>query len=231
MMLNSTMSLIFLGTSGWAYAWNEGNSLEWYIEHTGFNAIELNMSYYRFPYPTMIISWVKKGASLAWVVKVHRSITHFKKLKKESYQYFERFKKLFLPLEESIHYYLLQLPPGFCDISACEQFVEEFGVEKLAIEFRDPTMFSREVLNWGKQLGILLVSVDAPKLPYTIMSDHIIYERLHGRTEWYQHDYTEQDLVEIKKRVLKHSPNTVYFFFNNDHMFENACKMNRLLKK
>jgi len=225
------MSSIFLGTSGWAYSWNEGNSLEWYIEHTGFNAIELNMSYYRFPYPTMIVSWVKKGSKLAWIVKVHRSITHFKKLKKESYQNFERFKKLFSPLEESIHYYLLQLPPRFCNIGACEQFIEEFGPEKLALEFRDPTMFSQEMMDWGKKQGILLVSVDAPKLPYKIMSDQIIYERVHGRTGWYQHDYTEQELFEIKKRILDYSPTTVYYFFNNDHMFENARIMNRLLKK
>ena len=73
------MTLIFVGTSGWSYNWNLGKSLEWYTNESGLNAIELNMSFYRFPYPNMIKSWAKKGSTLAWIIKVHRSITHLKK--------------------------------------------------------------------------------------------------------------------------------------------------------
>ena len=81
---------VFIGTSGWSYNWNEGSSLEWYVNNSGLNAIELNMSFYRFPYPNMVKSWSSKGKQLAWVIKVHRSITHLKKLNKESYLIFER---------------------------------------------------------------------------------------------------------------------------------------------
>ncbi|MQK95352.1 DUF72 domain-containing protein, partial [Escherichia coli] len=40
---------IFVGTSGWAYSWNIGGSLQWYSDNTDLNAIELNASFYRFP--------------------------------------------------------------------------------------------------------------------------------------------------------------------------------------
>jgi len=176
------MTTVYVGTSGWSYDWNIGHSLDWYINESQLNAIELNMSFYRFPYLNMVKSWATKGTQLAWVVKVHRSITHFQKLSEPAVESFQRFKKLFTPLEELIHYYLLQLPPSFTDITALEQFIEKTGTEKLAIEFRHPTLFTNELIEWGKKHGILLVSIDAPGLPRTIMSQTVVYERIHGRT-------------------------------------------------
>jgi uncharacterized protein YecE (DUF72 family) len=82
------MTEVYVGTSGWSYSWNQGNSLEWYLKHSGLNAIELNMSSYRFPYSNMVKSWATKGKDLARVVKVHRSITHFQKLVPERGHWF-----------------------------------------------------------------------------------------------------------------------------------------------
>ncbi len=125
--LHESMTEVFVGTSGWSYDWNLGNSLDWYVKESRLNTIELNMSFYRFPYPNMVKSWATKGKQLAWVVKVHRSITHFQKLSKLSVESFQRFKKLFAPLEDLIHYYLFQLPPSFTDINALEQFIDKTG--------------------------------------------------------------------------------------------------------
>lgn len=225
------MTEVYVGTSGWSYDWNLGNSLDWYITESTLNAIELNMSFYRFPYPTMVNSWAKKGKDLAWVVKVHRSITHFQKLSSRAVESFQRFKTLFKPLENQIHYYLLQLPPSFTDITALEQFIERTGPEKLAVELRHPTLFTDDLLRWGQQHATLLVSIDAPALPRTIMSKDVIYERIHGRTGWYAHDYSDQELREIQQRILTNKPKTVYVFFNNNHaMLENAMRMNQLLR-
>ena len=33
---------VYVGTSGWAYAWNRGGSLAWFVEQSGLNAIEVN---------------------------------------------------------------------------------------------------------------------------------------------------------------------------------------------
>jgi len=222
---------IFVGTSGWSYNWNLGKSLEWYKSNSELNCIELNMSYYRFPYPNMIKAWAKKGSNLAWVIKVHRLITHFQKLNKETYSIFERFKKLFSPLEKHIHYYLLQFPPKFTDLDKIEKFIDNCGNEKISIEFRNNAMFTDEIINWGKKQGVLLVSIDAPKLPTKIMSKDIIYERIHGRTDWYSHNYSDTELLEIKERIICSKPKKVYVFFNNNHMMlENAIRMYNLLK-
>ena len=174
------MAKFYVGTSGWGYNWNLGNSLDWYVKESGLNAVELNMSFYRFPFPNMIKSWAKKGSSLAWIIKAHRSITHYKKLNKESYSIFERFRKLFTPLEDNINYYLLQLPPKFTNLDVCEGFIEECGSEKIAIEFRNISMFTKEIIEWGKKQGVLLVSIDAPEMPRTIMSKSTIFSFPHS---------------------------------------------------
>ena len=221
---------VFIGTSGWSYNWNEGNSLEWYVNHTDLNAIELNMSFYRFPFPNMVKSWSKKGKQLAWVIKVHRSITHHKKLSRESYVIFERFQDIFKPLEEYIHYYLLQLPPHFDNIDTLDLFIDECRCEKLCIEFRNKSLFNDDIIRWAKKKGVLIVSIDAPNMPEKIMSKRIIYERIHGRTGWYSHDYSREELLDIKNRILSCNPERIYLFFNNNHaMLENAKDMYNLL--
>jgi uncharacterized protein YecE (DUF72 family) len=135
-------------------------------------------------------------------------------------------------MEDLIHYYLFQLPPSFTDLSNLEQFIENTGTDKLAVEFRHPTLFTDELIAWGKQHDVLLVSIDAPQLPRTIMSNEIIYERIHGRTAWYSHNYSDQELHEIKQRVLAEHPKTTYIFFNNNHaMLANAMRMNQILRE
>ena len=224
------MTQIYIGTSGWSYEWNLGKSLDWYISNSELNSIELNMSYYRFPYPNMVKVWAKKGSNLVWIIKTHRLITHLKKLNKETYSIFERFKKIFLPFEESIHYYLLQFPSRFTDLDKVEKFIDNCGNEKLAVEFRNTSMFTNEIISWANKQGILLVSIDAPKLPTKIMSNDIIYERIHGRTDWYSHNYKDEELLEIKDRIMSPKPKEVYVFFNNDNMLKNAMRMYGLLK-
>ena len=195
----------YVGTSGWSYSWNKGNSLTWYIEHTNGNAIELNMSFYRFPFPNMVKSWATKGDSLSWVIKIHRSISHYKKLNKESIELFNRFKQLFKPLESKIHYYLLQLPPRFTDLAAVDHFIAHVDTDKLAVEFRHPT------------------------LPIILMSDEILYIRIHGRQNWYDYTYSYKELQEIHQRIIKTTPKTVYLFFNNFAMLPNMQHFQQII--
>jgi uncharacterized protein YecE (DUF72 family) len=220
---------VYIGTSGWAYDWNKKNSLDWYVNHSGLNAIELNMSFYRFPYSNMVKSWSNKAKQLAWIIKVNRLITHFKKLNKDSYILFEKFKDIFKPLEDSIHYYLLQLPPNFNNIDSLDLFLNEFGCKKICIEFRNKSLFNDEIIKWSTKKDVLLVSIDAPNMPDRIMSKKVVYERIHGRTGWYSHNYSKNELTDIKNKIVNSNPEKVYVFFNNNHaMLENAKIMYNL---
>jgi len=227
---------IYVGTSGWLYSWNLGENFDWFIKNSGLNAVELNASFYRFPFPNQVKSWAKKGKKLRWAIKVNRLITHRFKFNEKAYQLWKRFQKLFQPLNSQIDFYLFQLPPSIKSTFAekIENFAEKTGLkERFALEIRNLDWFKPEWIKWASKLGITWVSVDCPELPLDVFStNRIVYERMHGRTTWYAHYYSKEELEEKARKIMETKPEKIYVFFNNNHaMLENAQEMLRILKR
>ena len=227
---------IFVGTSGWTYDWNLGRSLSWYVEYSGLNCIELNASFYRFPFPIQIKSWLSKGKNLRWTIKVNQFITHKFKFNDRAFKLWEKFQNLFKPLDDNIDFYLFQLPPILSPnfSKKIEDFVIKSGLgARFALEVRNVGWFAKEWVDWAKQLGITWVNVDSPEHPRKIYSSNgLVYVRMHGRTFWYSHYYEDEELEEIAKKILEINPLKSYVLFNNDtNMLENARRMYSLLKK
>lgn len=227
---------LFVGTSGWLYPWNEEGTLDWYIANSGLNAVELNSSFYRFPFPNMVSSWARKGKDLRWSIKVNRLITHTLKFDGRAVELWKKFNRLFTPMEHLIDFYLFQLSPSTAPTSfrLIEDFTEETGLnERFALEARNPEWFSGEWADWASRLGITLVSVDSPEFPREIYNmNGLVYLRMHGRTEWYNHLYSDEELREVATNILNSKPDKVYVFFNNDHgMLINSKKMLDIFKE
>lgn len=227
---------IYVGTSGWLYDWNEGASLDWYVEESGLNSVELNASFYRFPYRSQVTSWVKRGWALKWSIKVHRSITHFRKLRPEALDTWFRFHDLFKPMESVIDFYLFQMPPSFnCsseNLARITRFHEASNTGlKMAVEFRNKSCFNERIIEWCRENGIVVVSVDSPIASWIVECNRIVYLRMHGRTAWYAHDYSVEELREVASRITELNPEKAYVFFNNNHwMLANARIMKSLLE-
>jgi uncharacterized protein YecE (DUF72 family) len=224
----------FVGTSGWFYSWNPSGTLDWFVGHSGLNAVELNMSFYRYPYPNMVRSWASKGKTLRWAIKVNRLITHTFKFGERAIQLWEKFHKLFLPLEPCIDFYLFQLPPSMTpkSIPTLEKFITKTGLGKsFALEVRNTKWFEKAFVEWASKLSLTWVSVDSPVFPLDVFNTNgIVYERMHGRTAWYSHYYTNHELKDVAKRIQKADPKKAYVFFNNNHaMLENARRMLQIL--
>jgi uncharacterized protein YecE (DUF72 family) len=227
---------VFVGTSGWYYEWNIEKTLDWFIANSGLNSIELNASFYRFPFPNQVKAWAKKGKDLRWAVKVNRLITHVFKFGERGEATWEKFQKLFKPLDEFIDFYLFQLPPSYTQksINRLTSFVKKIKLaERFALEPRNDEWFNQEMLDWAKELNITWVSIDAPEFPNTIYkTTDRVYLRIHGRTGWYSHNYSDAELKEIANRIRLAKPKAVYIYFNNNHnMLKNAQKMFEIMKK
>jgi len=223
---------IFVGTSGWFYSWNKERSLDWFVKNSGLNAIELNASFYRFPFPSQIKAWAKKSKSLRWAIKVNRLVTHQYKFNNEALKTWKKFFQLFEPLDKFIDFYLFQLPPSFVDLKKALRFAEKIKLkERFALEPRNEKIINLETKEIEKiNKKITLVSVDSPDFR-KIFPGKIIYLRMHGRTSWYRHNYNEKELKEICKKIKELSPEKVYVFFNNNHdMLNNARAMLRILR-
>jgi uncharacterized protein YecE (DUF72 family) len=224
----------FVGTSGWMYSWNSGGSLDWYLEKSGLNSIELNASFYRFPFPNQVKSWVAKGAKLRWTVKVNRLITHQYKFSDKGFSSWQKFTDLFKPLDDIIDFYLFQLHPILKPSLApkLEEFIKKSDLrERFALEVRNIAWFKEEWIAWAKNLGITWVSIDSPDFPLDVFNTSgLLYERIHGRRSWYSHNYKDQELEEIKRKIVDAKPRKVYVYFNNDtNMLDNAQRMLKLL--
>jgi uncharacterized protein YecE (DUF72 family) len=228
---------VFVGTSGWLYDWNEDGSFDWYLKNSGLNAVELNASFYRFPFRNQVASWARKTAvkPIRWAVKVHRSITHVCRLRESSYQIWSRFYELFKPLDPYIDFYLFQLPPTFKFSEENVERIKKFEAftnlgTRMAVEFRDLSWFNRETLEVFRESRLTVVSIDSPIGRWIVSSNGIVYLRLHGVTEWYAYEYSEEELKELVNTILSLEPQKVYVFFNNNHwMLDNARKMLALL--
>jgi len=226
---------IYVGTSGWLYDWNEDGTLDWFVENSGLNAIELNASFYRFPYKNQVISWSRRGSSLRWAIKVHRSITHLRKLSSDAINTWFNFRELFKPMDSIIDFYLFQLPPNYTcreeNLRKIKSFYEETGLgERFALEFRHQSCFNKDVVDWFSKLGLTIVSIDAPIANWIVRSNRNIYLRLHGREYWYGYEYSFNELEEIANKLFESGADRIYVFFNNNHwMLDNARVLKNIL--
>lgn len=226
----------YVGTSGWSYFWNKGGNLDWFVANSGLNAVELNASFYRFPFPNMIKSWAIKGRDLRWSIKVNRLITHRFRFGDKTLRLWEKFHKLFSPMDEIVDFYLFQLPPSVTPKYALriKDFAKKTRLkERFALEFRNMQWFDEKWVEWASELEITLVSIDSPDFPLKIFNTSgMVYVRMHGRTAWYSHVYTEEELREVLKNIMIMQPIKMYIFFNNNHgMLINAQKTMELLQK
>jgi uncharacterized protein YecE (DUF72 family) len=221
--MNFLNTKFFIGTSGYWYKWNLGKSLFWYIDH-GFKTVEINSTFYRFPYAGMVKGWSSAPEGFLFSVKVNRSISHYSKLK--NIDLWEKFKKAFGPMDSKIRFWLLQMPPGYIaskfNIQTVRDFISMSKDERLVFEFRDPSWW--DVADSIIDAGALFCSVDAPLLPRTIInSSGTVYMRIHGRTEWYSHSYSIKELDDIAKNIIDSGARSAFVYVNNDlDMFKNA---------
>lgn len=215
---------VFVGTSGWYYEWNKKKNLDWFLQNSGLNSVELNFSFYRFPSIGQIEGWKVKGTDLRWSVKVHRSITHWHQLSESALEIWDNFRELFEPMDHLIDFYLFQMPPKFNDLTMALRFAEDIGLgERFALELRDKKLLGDMELYTKLMKKVIPVSVDSPDFKDKIFPGKIVYLRMHGRESWYSYDYSEKEIEEIAWRINEFEPEKVYIYFNNNHnMLENA---------
>jgi uncharacterized protein YecE (DUF72 family) len=226
------LSTFLVGTSGYVYSWNKGktNKFDWYLSQ-GFNSVEINGSFYRFPTENWTSIWKKSSTKgFKFSIKVNRAITHYTRLKgNKSVNLWRNFRKTLEPIRDRIAFWLFQMPSSFKfndeNIERLRMFETNANLDENAIlEFRDASWWSRSSLKALEKLKISVCSIDAPLLPTKIMNfNNIIYFRLHGSKSWYNYTYSEKELRNIITKLQKMPGSLKAIYLNNDHgMLPNA---------
>lgn len=233
----------WLGCSGWYYGhWErlfypEGLArnkwLEFYAKK--FNTVEVNATFYHFPYPNMVKAWYDRTPKgFKFTLKANRMITHVKKLKdvKKLVDSFYRISDL---LKEKLGCILWQFPPSLkLNLERLENFCNDLNTKyNNVIEFRHKSWYCEDVYKLLKKKKIGYCIVSAPRLPEDIqVTSKVAYMRFHGKSRWYAHNYSKKELQEWVKRIKKLKARNVYVYFNNDYnayAVKNCLELKRLL--
>jgi len=261
-------SVLRVGTSGFsfddwlgrAYPKNlpKTKMLEFYEQGLGFDAVELNFTYYSLPSAKTMESLMRRtGSDFQFVVRSHKDMTHEiwedegrKKLKDTS-EAFRVFHEGIKPLEQSgkLGCVLIQMPSYFWPIPDNFRYVRRFpellpGLP-LVVEFRNRSWVRDTAFRMLEETDMGYCVVDEPRLPRLMPFDprrtsDIAYFRLHGRNQnWfkasrderYNYLYSKEELGEFIEPVRKVTKGAGrgYLFFNNCHA--GAAARNAVLMK
>ena len=221
----------FLGCSGFQYKDWKGifypediTKKQWLSYYASvFNSVEINSTFYNFPKEETIKHWYNETpANFQFTFKGSKYITHQKKLKRDEKleesvsSFFERASVL----QEKTGCILWQFPPSLHRNDEklknfCELLSKDF---KQVIEFRHSSWFEEEVYDILRNYNVILCLVSAPiNLPQPeIKTSDTTYIRFHGKTTWYDYDYSHEELNAWKNTIEKLAPKEVYAYFNND---------------
>jgi len=214
------MSMLYAGTSGWAYpAWKPA----WYPAKlaaakflgyyaTRLNSVELNYTYRRFPTEKLQLGWIAQTApGFRFAVKAHQTITHVKRLD-GALEFTTSFLSALAPLRsaERLGPVLFQLPPFLkCDVSRLGAFVSGLPTDtRYAFEFRHESWFSDPVYDCLRAANCALCVAESETLetPDVTTAD-FTYWRL--RKESYE-------VGALKSRIQPHLAHDIFVYFKHE---------------
>jgi uncharacterized protein YecE (DUF72 family) len=218
----------YIGCSGFHYKeWKEvfypkalpaSGWFSFYANH--INALESNVSFYRFPSLSMLQNWYKQSPpGFSFSVKAPRTITHFKKFVDCKNLLSDFYTVIQDGLQEKLGSVLFQFPPGFhYDERKLHEICSQLDTRFANVfEFRHPGWWKQEVYEILKAHRVSFCSISHPKLPdQVICSSPAIYYRFHGVPELYKSAYTHDFLNQIVDQItLCPKVKQAYLFFNN----------------
>jgi len=251
--------IAWIGTSGYVYPhwvgvlYPEGlPSRRWlahYAQH--FNAVELNVTFYRLPDPKIFQEWREQvPGGFRFILKGSRFITHVRRLRDVD----EAVVNFFLraePIRERLGGVLWQLPPRFrADPARLAAFCRTLPPSvRHAFEFRDASWFTDAVFAHLQALDAAVVAADWPyqvllpdmepeeiprpvvRVPHTA---RWAYVRRHGPGAVYGSRYPDamirRDAAWVRAQLR--AGREVYVFYNNDvagHAVRDALALRRLV--
>jgi len=257
------MGEILIGTSGFSFDdWigevyppgiKRQNMLPYYEKNLGFDALEVNYTYYSMPTKKTMESLSRRTShGFSFVVKAFKGITHERSDNVE--QQCRAFKDGVSPLGDGLKALLFQFPYSFLpnsdNIEYLRHMRHEFDGFESVVEFRNSKWFSDEYTALLKELSFGYCIVDEPKikglLPFKpVLTSDTGYFRFHGRNKaWfkepvdvrYDYLYAEEELKEFVEPIRKiaSQAKVTFVFFNNCHLgkaVKNALMLKEMLKQ
>ncbi len=171
------MARLYIGLSGYSYPEWQGDGLLYPPElkkshflrfyTSRYNALESDGPFRRMPSDSASEKWnTEFPEGFRYSPKMHQSVTHFKRLKPESYGIVEEFVQPLESLEKAgkLGPILIQLPPNFKRnddlLSSFLANISQRETLKFAFEFRNESWNCNEVESILRRYGIAFAAVE-----------------------------------------------------------------------
>lgn len=239
----------FTGCSGFHYdAWrklfypDDLSQKEWlpyYAKY--FKTVEINNSFYRLPKKETLKKWHEQTpGDFLFTMKGSRYITHRKKLVDDENMRsaLKNFYDTVEVLGGKLGCVLWQLPGNLHrNDKKLDTFCSRLSTDfKNVMEFRHGSWFTEPVTEILSKHQVSYCIISAPDdLPEDIhITTDTGYVRFHGKSQWYNYDYSEDELREWSSKIKNLSAARVYLYFNNDthaNAVNNGQTMRKLLNE
>ncbi|WP_426124327.1 DUF72 domain-containing protein [Pararhizobium sp. PWRC1-1] len=233
-----------IGCSGWYYWHWKGHfypadtpsNQMFDIYQSTFKTVELNAPFYSWPTIAAVKTWVRQAApDFVYTVKVCELITHVKRFE-DTETLVEDFGYIADLLGQQMGCFLFQLPPSVrYSAEMLHRILSQLDPShRNVVEFRHRSWWSEEVFNAFRAAGAIFCSCSGPRLPDELVrTADDIYVRFHGTTQWYRHDYSDEELLVWADRIRASGAKTTWVYFNNDrdgYSIKNAKRLAHLLE-
>jgi uncharacterized protein YecE (DUF72 family) len=219
---------LHIGCSGWFY-WHWRDQFypagmptkQWFSHYSSqFNTVELNAPFYSWPTVATVRTWLNQATkkNFVYAVKVCELITHVKRFSGTK-RLVEDFGYIADLLGDRFGCFLFQLPPSFhFTRTRLKNIVSQLDpARKNVVEFRHQSWWNDEVFAAFRKARIIFCSTSGPRLPdELIKTADDVYIRFHGKTRWYRHDYSKEELAVWTQRIRASGAHHVWAYFNND---------------
>jgi uncharacterized protein YecE (DUF72 family) len=218
-----------IGCSGFHYKHWKGNfypedlpQKKWFEYYCKFfDTVELNVTFYHFPELTTLEGWYEKSPdNFQFAVKAPRLITHFKKFVDVTHLLDQFYEVVNQGLKEKLGCVLFQFPPSFhYSEERLERIINSLDTNyHNVVEFRQQDWWKTEVYSRLGKRNISFCGMSHPDFPNEIIANSsVLYYRMHGSTQLYASNYSNQDLGTFLKQLKKEKQlKKAFIYFNND---------------
>jgi uncharacterized protein YecE (DUF72 family) len=185
-----------------------------------FNSVEINNTFYQIPSKKTLEAWKEQTpAGFLFSLKGSRYVTQMKKLKDPD-EPVSRFYKSVQVLGDRLGCVLWQCPGNFkVNTDRLDAFCDALSDDFTnVLEFRHPSWWDEQVYEILENNKVVFCMVSAPgDLPETVVETaQVAYLRFHGKENWYDYDYSEEELQGWAKKCSGLKSRRLYAYFNND---------------
>jgi len=224
------MTELLIGTGGWAYFQVQGlDPLEAYAK--AFNFVEVNSTFYEIPSLQLAKSWRQRvPPDFEFSVRCHKDVTHKYQLEpvEEALNTFDVMTDICRILNS--RFLILETPSSLDFTSEKTESIGNFfqsantkGI-RIAWEVRrgeaKPVPSSLATL---MQDCKIIHCVDLSKEEPAIESD-TVYTRVFGKGEHNIYQFTDEELLEVDRKIMSSGSKTTAVSFHNVRMYKDAAR-------